>query len=119
MIGIHTVEMPAPFLRQGLAGGMAASLAGFGNDLPALPPVPGADINTHLTESAAAAPPISTAGRVLWGLLHAASVGVSVYHGTKRNDSIGWGLWWGLMGAMFPIVTPAVAVAQGLGERKK
>lgn len=48
------------------------------------------------------------------------SVGVSVYHGYKRNNgSIGWALGWGLLGAFFPVITPAVALAQGLGQRKK
>jgi hypothetical protein len=45
------------------------------------------------------------------------SFGVSIYHGYKRNcDSLGWALAWGLAGAFFPIITPAVALAQGLGE---
>jgi hypothetical protein len=43
----------------------------------------------------------------------------STYHGYKRNQSIGWALWWGLMGAMFPVVTPAIGLAQGFGKRKR
>lgn len=48
-----------------------------------------------------------------------ASMAASVYHGYRRNQSIGWALWWGLMGSMFPVVTPAIAVAQGFGDRKE
>jgi hypothetical protein len=55
----------------------------------------------------------------LWGLLSAASVGVSAYHGYKRNDSVGWALGWGFLGGLFPVVTPAIALAQGLGKRKQ
>lgn len=48
--------------------------------------------------------------------LIAASVGISAYHGVKRNNgSIGWGLWRAAMGGIFPVVTPAIAIAQGLG----
>jgi len=44
------------------------------------------------------------------------SMGASVYHGYKRNNSVGWAVWWGLMGAMFPIITPVIAVAQGYAK---
>jgi hypothetical protein len=44
------------------------------------------------------------------------SAGASAYHGYKRNDSVGWALWWGFWGGVFPIVTPAIALAQGFGE---
>jgi len=54
----------------------------------------------------------------MYGLLAMASAGVSVYHGYKRNDSLGWGIAWGLLGGLFPVITPAVAFAQGLGQRK-
>lgn len=55
---------------------------------------------------------------VSWGLVHAASIGLSAYHGTKRNGSIFWGAIWGAAGGLFPIVTPAVAVAQGFARKK-
>ena len=46
-----------------------------------------------------------------------ASSGAGAYHGYKRNHgSIGWALWWSLMGGMFPIFTPAIALAQGFGK---
>lgn len=52
-------------------------------------------------------------------LVIAASVGVSGYHGYKRNNSTGWAFWWGFMGLMFPVLTPVVAIAQGYGKREK
>lgn len=48
-----------------------------------------------------------------------ASMAVSAYHGYKRNNSIGWALWWGLMGSMFPIITPVIAVAEGYAKPLK
>ena len=50
--------------------------------------------------------------------LLAASSAASLYHGYKRNNSLGWGLAWGALGALFPIITPVVAVAQGYGKEK-
>ncbi len=55
----------------------------------------------------------------LFRVAQAVSIGVSAYHGYKRNhDSIGWGIGWGLLGGLFPVITPTVAVCQGLGKRK-
>jgi len=57
--------------------------------------------------------------RIIWGVLSTASFAASVYHGVKRNHgSIGWGLWWGLMGALFPVVTPVIAFAMPPGFAK-
>jgi len=53
-----------------------------------------------------------------WDAVSVASVAMSTYHGYKRNDSIGWALWWGLMGGLFPVITPVIAIAQGFGERE-
>lgn len=55
---------------------------------------------------------------IFWSIASTASFAASVYHGYKRNDSIGWALWWGFMGALFPIVTPTIALAQGFGKPK-
>lgn len=45
------------------------------------------------------------------------SAAASTYHGYKRNrGSVGWAVVWGLLGGAFPIITPAVAVAQGFGK---
>jgi len=59
------------------------------------------------------------AGVSLFGILATASIGASAYHGYRRNRSWGWAFGWGLLGAFFPIITPAVALAQGFGKRKK
>jgi hypothetical protein len=45
-----------------------------------------------------------------------ASTALCTYHGYKRNDSVGWALAWGILGGMFPIIAPVVAVAQGFAE---
>jgi len=47
------------------------------------------------------------------------SMAVSAYHGYKRDDSVGWAIGWGLLGGLFPIITPVVAVAQGYAKPKK
>lgn len=40
------------------------------------------------------------------------------YHGYKRTGSVAWSLAWGLLGALFPIPTNAIALAQGFGKPK-
>lgn len=52
----------------------------------------------------------------LFGILTIASGAASAYHGYKRNQSIGWGVWWFLMGSIFPIITPVIGVAQGFAK---
>ncbi len=46
------------------------------------------------------------------------SAAACAYHGYRRNDSVGWAIWWGAMGALFPIVAVPVALAQGFDKRK-
>lgn len=55
----------------------------------------------------------------LYGTLVVASTGASAYHGYKRNNSVGWAIVWGLLGGLFPVITPAVAIWQGFGEPKQ
>lgn len=72
---------------------------------PATPPAPDADSSTW------------TPWTVGYSLLTLVSTGVSAWHGYKRNgDSASWGVIWGALGAMFPVVTPAVALVQGLNK---
>jgi hypothetical protein len=63
------------------------------------------------------------ASKIPWktiaGVAPVASAAISGFHGARRNDSIGWGAWWFTMGLIFPIFTPIVGVAQGLGKRKE
>lgn len=47
-----------------------------------------------------------------------ASGAVSAFHGYRRNKSIGWGAVWFVLGTIFPIVTPVIALAQGYGKAK-
>ncbi len=55
---------------------------------------------------------------VVYGVLAAVSVGLSAYHGYKRhNGSIGWAAGWSFMAMILPVVTPAVAFAQGYGRK--
>jgi hypothetical protein len=54
----------------------------------------------------------------IYGVIATASAAASAYHGYKRNQSIGWALWWGFCGGLFPILTPVLAVAQGYGKAK-
>ena len=63
----------------------------------------------------ATANPVAT---TIWGGIAALSAGASAYHGYKRNNSVGWAIWWGLMGGLFPIITPAIGLAQGFGKRR-
>jgi hypothetical protein len=56
---------------------------------------------------------------MFWGLVSTASSAVSFYHGYKRNDSLAWGLAWGFMGAIFPIITPIYAYVKKPGFAKR
>ena len=57
--------------------------------------------------------------KVTYPLLVTASGAASLYHGYKRNNgSLGWGLGWFVLGSLFPVITPTIAVAQGFGKRK-
>lgn len=67
--------------------------------------------------STVAGPIVSPGLQVFWGALATASLAVSAYHGVKRHHgSAGWGVAWGSLGALFPVLTPAVAVAQGFAK---
>ena len=62
-------------------------------------------------------PAYSPATYAVYGVLSTASMAASAYHGVKRNNgSVSSGIWWGLCGAIFPVVTPVVALAQGYAE---
>lgn len=45
------------------------------------------------------------------------SVGLSAYHGYARDGSWLSAIVWGLLGGLLPVITPAVAVAQGFGKK--
>ena len=48
--------------------------------------------------------------------LSVAGAGLGAYHGYKRNASIPWAIVWAAAGAIFPIVTIPVAIAQGFSQ---
>lgn len=50
-------------------------------------------------------------------MLSTAGAALGAYHGYKRHNSVGWAIGWGILGAMFPVITTAVAVAEGYGKR--
>mgnify|MGYP006992515553 CR=1 FL=1 len=60
-----------------------------------------------------------TTGESAYAVLSVASMGISAYHGYKRNNSVGWAIWWGLMGSLFPVITPVIAYAEGYAQPKK
>ena len=62
-------------------------------------------------------PGVSDTSVAVWGVASTVSMAVSAYHGVKRNrGSVGSGIAWGAAGAMFPIITPAIALAQGYAK---
>lgn len=62
---------------------------------------------------------IATTTMLVYGGIVVASSGASAFHGYRRSrGSVGAAVGWGLLGALFPIITPAVALAQGFGKPK-
>lgn len=63
--------------------------------------------------------PVKTDWGMFWGLLSVAGAALAAYHGYKRNhESTGSAVGWGVLGALFPVITVPVALAQGYGEPK-
>lgn len=60
--------------------------------------------------------PAQKAWRSAVTVARVASVAAGAYHGYKRNNSVGWAIWWAIMGGIAPVITPAIAVAQGFGK---
>jgi hypothetical protein len=55
----------------------------------------------------------------IYALLALTSSAASAFHGYRRNRSIGWAIVWGLLGGIFPVFTPTIALAQGFGKPRK
>ena len=52
-------------------------------------------------------------------VLSLSSAAISAFHGVRRNGgSIFWGVWWFVLGGIFPVITPIVGAAQGFGQCK-
>jgi len=104
---------------------------------PAAPPIPTSfDEQLRAMRASGFAPPqrvmeyadgsrsgISPPGgaiRTVWYVASLASSAVAGYHGYKRNGgSVGWAIGWFLLGGLFPVIVPTIAVAQGFGKPKK
>lgn len=56
---------------------------------------------------------------VIWGVLGTVSTAVSAFHGYRRHGSVGGALGWGLLGGLFPVLTPTIALAQGFARPKQ
>jgi len=54
-----------------------------------------------------------------WALISTVSMAAGAYHGYRRNNSVGWAIWWAFMGGLFPVITPVIAFAQGYGQPAK
>jgi hypothetical protein len=67
--------------------------------------------------SALAEPPREDAPSTAAMVLSAVGAAAGAYHFARRHrGSVPWGLAGGVLGALFPIVVPAVALAQGFGK---
>lgn len=61
---------------------------------------------------------MSDSTKTMLGALGLAGSVAGVYHGYRRNQSVGWALVWGIMGAIVPFVTVPLSLAQGFGQRR-
>lgn len=61
---------------------------------------------------------VSTWSSPLYTVFRTVAMATSAFHGYRRNRSVGWSIWWGLMGGIFPVITPTIALAQGFGKAK-
>lgn len=81
---------------------------------PILEPLPPPDANGGMAQAGI----YGGTRSAFWDWASFIGAGVGVYHGYKRNEKIGWALLWGFFGALTPIITIPVALAQGFGKRK-
>lgn len=105
--GTHGLE--GSYAIPGRASGMEGSYS-IAGAFPGL----GAVANPAASSSASLVAGVALAPAVV--MLSSAA---SAYHGYKRNKSGLWAIIWGVAGGVAPIITPAVAVAQGFGKRKR
>lgn len=57
-------------------------------------------------------------GVTAWSVLATAGAASGAYHGYRRNKSVGWAIAWAVLGAIAPVVTIPVSLAQGFGKPK-
>ena len=72
-------------------------------------------VNNQSTDESSAG---LTGVQIAWILARLAGGAAGTYHGYRRNQSVPWALWWGLMGSSFPIITTGISLAQGFGKEK-
>jgi len=95
----------------GLMPNLGAAADGGAQPLTHVPAIP-----WLTTEDAGGFPRLKPGVVIAWYSVSLVSMGACVYHGYKRNNSVGWAIAWGLLGGLFPIITPIIAVAQGFGK---
>jgi len=95
----------------GLAVGVSPSV-GLSIGAPATPVIaPSGEPTTGTTNIADFRP------TPVMSVVIAASAAASAFHGYRRNEgSIGYALLWAGMGLLFPVITPAIAIAEGFAE---
>jgi len=122
--GSYYTDLPDPLSYPNQAG--SAYLPGFGDDMtltpPELPPgeapPPPAPMTEYGPPDQTAISPYKSYLGYAWTAASVASAGASAYHGYKRNKSVGWAIGWAVLGSLFPVIVPAIALAQGFGKRK-
>lgn len=134
MYGDYTTVGNPPWYQHRLADGVVVDeaqrgnyyIAGYGQDGDPPPEPPPEPPPPEPPPAPAPPPPSFESGQMkavgpvafLWSAASTASMAAGAYHGYRRNQSIGWALAWGFAGAIFPIITPGIALAQGFGKRK-
>lgn len=73
-----------------------------------------AETPTTTTTSAQQLPPIELTPFQI--ALSTVGMGVAAFHGYRRNNSVGWAIVWGLLGAVFPVITNVIAFAEGYAK---
>lgn len=132
MSDVRAVQIKIEELQDGLAGrkrrrrrrrGQVQEASAAPEDMGHSPYVTMNDL-TVMDDASMAGPSVvadvrQSAMAPVWGVLGVVSSGLSAYHGYRRNQSIPWALVWAVMGGALPVVTPAIAFAQGFGQRAR
>jgi len=79
-------------------------------------PTPTTQTEVIVTPQTTSYSSVSSTEKQIWAVASAASAAAGAFHGYRRNQSIAWALVWAVLGGMFPVVVPAIALAQGFGK---
>lgn len=75
---------------------------------------------TRLGDVTSGSPQVTQTEIAVVGVLSAASIGACAWHGYRRHcGSVPWAIGWAIMGGLFPVVSVAVALAEGFGKPMK